>query len=92
MLLRAVNKYTILNLPTIACKSDDFLHSHNVPTNMSSRSHNGLFLIVRPYKVVTVRSDFHNNLSALKDFYFPQTNVSEVNLLQTRSMVCTDAG
>lgn len=28
------------------------------------------FLIVRPYKVATVRSDYHDNLSALKNGFF----------------------
>jgi hypothetical protein len=48
----------------------DFLHRHIVPTNKSSRPHNGIFLIVKTYKVVTVRSDFHDNLSDLKNVFF----------------------
>jgi hypothetical protein len=89
MLLPAVSKYTILNLPTISCKSD-FLHRHSIPTNKTSRPHNGNFFgIVRPYKVVTVRCDFHDKLSTLKNF-FPRTNGSEANLSQTRSTVHTD--
>ena len=52
-------------------KFDESIHRHSVPTNKSSRPHNGIFLLVRPYKVVTVRSDFHGNLSGLKNVFFP---------------------